>query len=276
MNDNNDFEHRSKTTHPINDTTKRIIQKYARKLDIAILRHSTYSSLTRNTRAYEDLKIARNLSDDKISLFVKNLDKSKSELRQDLIVLCELNGKRDGYFVEFGATNGVDISNTYLLEKEFGWNGILVEPARCWQKELKENRGCEIDHRCVWSASNQKLVFNEAPGKNLSTIDQFSAGDLHENRRKGGKLYEVETISLLELLEEYRAPREIDYLSIDTEGSEYEILSSFDFDKYNIRAITCEHNYSPIRKEIYELLTAKGYERKYENLSEMDDWYFKS
>ncbi len=261
--------------HAINDTTKRIIQKYARKLDIAILRHGTYSSLTSNTRAFEDLTIARNLSDEKISLFIKNLAKSKSQLRQDLIVLCELKGKRGGYFVEFGATNGVDISNTYLLEKEFGWNGIVVEPARCWRNELSNNRGCEIDHRCVWSVSNQKLVFNEAPGKDLSTIDQFSVGDLYGNERKGGKLYEVETISLLDLLEEYHAPSEIDYLSIDTEGSEYEILSNFNFNKHTFRVITCEHNYTPARQEIYELLTAQGYERKYENLSEVDDWYFK-
>ena len=51
---------------------------------------------------------------------------SKSQLKQDIFVLLETGFKRNGFFVEFGATNGIDLSNTYLLEKRFGWNGILA------------------------------------------------------------------------------------------------------------------------------------------------------
>jgi hypothetical protein len=47
------------------------------------------------------------------------LDKSRAQLRQDLFVLSETQYKRNGYFVEFGATTGIDLSNTYLLETEF-------------------------------------------------------------------------------------------------------------------------------------------------------------
>ena len=53
--------------------------------------------------------------------------RSKAQLKQDLFVLATLNFKRNGYFVEFGATSGVDISNTCLLEFDFGWRGILAE-----------------------------------------------------------------------------------------------------------------------------------------------------
>ena len=78
------------------------------------------------------------------------------------------------------------------------------------------------------------------------------------------------------MLDKYNAPREIDYLSIDTEGSEFDILSHFDFNKYQFRVITCEHNFAPQREEIFSLLTRNGYLRKFENISNVDDWYVKA
>lgn len=57
--------------------------------------------------------------------------------------------KQNGFFVEFGATNGIDLSNTYLLETEFGWNGILAEPDKYWHTSLIANRTAIIDIRCV-------------------------------------------------------------------------------------------------------------------------------
>jgi len=93
------------------------------------------------------------------------------------------------------------------------------------------------------------------------------------NLRKNGRKYEVKTISLNDLLKKYSAPNLIDYLSIDTEGSEFEILNAFDFDTYSIKIITCEHNYSDNREKIFKLLTSKGYERKYVEVSDFEDWY---
>jgi FkbM family methyltransferase len=199
--------------------------------------------------------------------------KSKAQLKQDMFVLDELGYKRDGYFVEFGATNGIDFSNTYLLETKFGWTGILAEPAKIWSEDLAKNRTCHIDYDCVWSKSGEVLEFNEVNAAELSTIDTFSSVDEHATTRTSGTKYPVNTISLLDLLKKYDAPRVIDYLSIDTEGSEFEILSAFDFDAYQFRVITCEHNYTPMREKIYDLLMSKGYIRKFPNLSRFDDWY---
>jgi FkbM family methyltransferase len=199
--------------------------------------------------------------------------KSKAQLKQDMFVLDELGYKRDGYFVEFGATNGVDLSNTYLLEKEMGWRGILAEPARVWQDALVANRKCCISFDCIWSKSNEELEFNEVEAADLSTIDVFSNGDEHAKTRTEGKKYNVYTRSLLDLLNKYKAPKEIDYLSIDTEGSEFEILNAFDFDAYKFKVITCEHNYTPMREKLADLLTSKGYTRKYTEYSRFDDWY---
>lgn len=201
--------------------------------------------------------------------------KSKSQLKQDVFVLSQLGFKRGGYFVEFGATNGVDLSNTYLLEKEFGWDGVVAEPLVSKYSELLGNRSCHVENLCVWSKSGEKLKFNETADSDLSTVLEYSNCDMHSNSRQGGKLYDVLTISLGDLLNKYNAPRIIDYLSIDTEGSEFEILNNFDFDKYAFNVITCEHNFTENRGKIFDLLSGRGYMRVYENLSQFDDWYVK-
>jgi len=227
-----------------------------------------------NSRIDLDFILAIPLSE--VGRMVQLLEKSKSQLRQDLFVLLELDYKEEGYFVEFGATDGINISNSYLLEKEFSWRGILAEPARTWQKRLKENRpNADVEELCVWGVSNQTLLFNETETSELSTVDVYSDSDLHSKKRKSGNRYQVQTISLNDLLEKYNAPTNIDYLSIDTEGSEFEILNAIDFNRYSFRVITCEHNYSPQREQIYELLVKNGYKRKFENISGWDDWYTK-
>jgi FkbM family methyltransferase len=202
--------------------------------------------------------------------------RSKAQLRQDIFVLAELGQKRHGYFVEFGATNGVDLSNTWLLEKEYGWTGILSEPAVVWQNALRENRSCIVDTRCVWTSSDRVADFSQTEVPELSTLQQYEASDMHRDHRKNATHYGVQTVTLLDLLETNGAPRDIDYLSIDTEGSEFEILNGFDFDRFHFSVITCEHNYTPMRQKIHDLLTSKGYRRKFEHLSCWDDWYVKS
>jgi FkbM family methyltransferase len=199
---------------------------------------------------------------------------SKSQLQQDLLVIA-LNGfKQNGYFVEFGATNGVDLSNTWLLANRFGWRGILGEPAKVWHQDLALNRPESIiEHLCIWKDSGSTLDFNEASSAELSTISSYSFSDLHSEARSNGKNYPVLTISINDLLSKHHAPEFIDYLSIDTEGSEFEILSSLDFSRYSFGVITCEHNFSDRRDEIYQLLKKNGYTRIMESVSMFDDWF---
>ena len=120
---------------------------------------------------------------------------------QDLFVLSEVEFKTGGYFVEFGATDGVDLSNTYMLEKSFGWTGILAEPARVWHSELRKNRACHIDTSCVWTQSNAALTFNASDFGEYSTIDSYSSSGRHAGLRRSGEKYNVETISLIDLLD---------------------------------------------------------------------------
>lgn len=226
--------------------------------------------------AERDLALLCALPRSQAPLLLDYLPKSRAQLRQDLFVLSELDFKRGGFFVEFGATNGVDLSNTYLLESAFGWTGLLAEPARCWREALTRNRTAAIDMRCVWTTTGETLRFNEPTAAELSTLDQFSASDGHARARSDGARYEVETVSLLDLLKQHAAPRNIDYLSLDTEGSEYDILKNFDFGAYSFGCITVEHNHTPARESIHALLTGAGYARKHMALSDFDDWYVRA
>jgi FkbM family methyltransferase len=198
---------------------------------------------------------------------------SKAQLLQDVWVLHELETKRDGYFVEFGAADGTYLSNTFLLEKYFGWSGALSEPNPAWHEALRKSRTAFISRRCIAGRSNGSVLFNNTPLPEFSTIEAYTSADMHAQARQGGRVVEVETQSLAEFLAAAGAPRRIDYLSIDTEGSEYEILSSFDLASYEIELITVEHNYTENRQAIFDLLTRAGYRRKFERFSRWDDWY---
>lgn len=207
------------------------------------------------------------------SNYLKYNELSPAQLKQDLFVLMELDFKRNGFFVEFGATDGISLSNTYLLEKEFGWQGILAEPGKVWHEKLFKNRGVSIEKSCIWSSSGEELIFKEVKMASLSTLQGFGEDDNHSKSRTDAINYKVNTLSLLDFLTKYNAPPIIDYISIDTEGSELEILKNFDFKKFKFRVMTIEHNYMPIRKEIYKLLTSNGYKRIHEEFSHFDDWY---
>jgi hypothetical protein len=120
------------------------------------------------------------------------------------------------------------------------------------------------------------MEFKETEHPEYSTLLDFVDKDNHSPERAGGISYSVETISLNDLLEQHNSPKEIDYLSIDTEGSELAILGKFDFEKYDVKIITVEHNYcEQERHQIHDLLEAKGFIRLFAPLSKFDDWYIK-
>lgn len=206
-----------------------------------------------------------------------NQRKSQGQLNQDLIaqyIHIKLGRQSPGFFVEFGATDGIDLSNTLLLERDFGWTGLLIEPARIWHESLVANRRCVIDFRCISNITGEHIAFWEAEEPAYSSISAWKEFDYHSHLRSKGKQYTVESVSLNDLLLQHGIIGVIDYLSIDTEGSEYEILRNFDFQEFSFNFISVEHNFNANREEIFKLLTANGYVRKFEEFSLFDDWYF--
>lgn len=208
---------------------------------------------------------------------ISHFNKTKSQNFQDVFALhCYPSGSR---YVEFGACDGKDEgSNTYMLNRLYGWTGILAEPNPVWHNALWENRPYDHKHKeCVWTVSGQMLEFNATDEPQLATIAGYGQTDEHAVRRQNGKTISVNTISLYDLMQKYDSRGGIwDYLSIDTEGSEYDILKQFFDDskgRYTFGCVTVEHNFQPIRQDIYNLMISQGYIRKYEFVSRWDDFY---
>lgn len=200
--------------------------------------------------------------------------RAASQLGQDLWVLEQTGHKTGGFFVEFGATDGVLLSNTLLLEAEFGWSGICAEPNPEFFEKLTENRSCTLATDCIAGETGREVEFLLAD--EYGGIAEYTEADMNSVRRAGyretGKVIRLTTISLDDFLQKYDAPRIIDYMSVDTEGSEYDILSAFPFEDWDIRLLTVEHNYTPAREDIRALLESHGYVR---TEMQFDDWYAK-
>jgi len=219
-------------------------------------------------------KILEKLPKEKVSYFLKYFKDSHSQFYQDLFFSSELNFFEKGFFVEVGACDGVELSNTLFFERTLKWRGIVVEPAKRWHPYLYKNRSASIETRALGPKTGNTLPFFEAEDPKLSTFACLKNEDFQAEFRVKGNEYLVETVTLDDLLKAFNAPHEIQYLSLDTEGSEFEILENFDFSSWKILSISCEHNFTPNRERIFGLLTSKGYERKFPEFSACDDWYF--
>ena len=205
-----------------------------------------------------------------------NRHKSKSQIYQDLqiAIYCSQVTNSSNFFVEFGATDGVMLSNTHDLETELGWKGILAEPGKSWLTRLRNNRNAFISDKCVWRISGEKLQFIDAENPDLSGLEATFT-DFHKARAGESARYFVESVSLNDLLSQHNAPKNVSLLSIDTEGSELEILRALDFDTWQFDMIVCEHNFQKSRKEIKTLLLSHGYRRHLAVASLWDDWYIR-
>jgi len=207
-------------------------------------------------------------------------DRHYGELDQDVLALAVSDRKSQGFFVEFGVMDGIKASNTYLLETAYGWQGIVCEPGRTFHDSLRQNRRCKIDLRAVTGRSGEQLRFKETDIQlGLSgLVDYFDPAEKHSRRRNSsqGNMYTVPTVSLTDLLDQHDAPEQIDYISMDTEGSELAILETFDFTQYRVDLWTIEHNHVDARREsIQAIMHQQGYVNILPHLSKYDDWYLR-
>jgi FkbM family methyltransferase len=205
----------------------------------------------------------------------EKFEKSYSQLNQDIKALDFFNYKKDGFYVEIGANDGITLSNTYLLEKDYDWKGICVEAnPNLFDKLVKNIPTATCVSRAVYKKSDEEIEFDMANEDLLSGISESIPKESnHYNNVKNNKeTIKVKTVTFTDLLDRNNAPKIIDYLSLDTEGSEYDILLSLDFNKYKFKLIDIEHNYiEPARSNIKTLLLENGYEYMGEN--EWDDSY---
>lgn len=168
--------------------------------------------------------------------YFKNSNMFYSQAGQDLWVLKKVGNK--GFFVDVGAHDGVESSNTYALEKA-GWRGICIEPNPEAYAKLVQERKC--------NAMN------------------VAAGTMPPR------------LPLVNILKGI-APPVIDYLSIDVDGGEMDVLASMDFKKHYVKLITIEHNaYSEgtaRQQEIFDYLTASEFRRVFKDVKCLDGQWF--
>jgi hypothetical protein len=107
----------------------------------------------------------------------------------------------------------------------------------------------------------------------ISRLVQPGSGTAGESEIEVNETIDVETIGLDDLLDDAGAPATIDYRSVDTEGSEFDILSAFDLARRRIGAFSVEYHSTPARAELQDLLTSRGLMRRFPDLSRFDDWY---
>ena len=204
----------------------------------------------------------------------------KSQVYQDVFADFLISKKHDKTFLEFGATDGLELSNTYLLENYSDWNGVLGEPDPQWHQQLKKNRpNSKIITECVWTKSNEEVEFLSSDNGVLSTISSFRYSDkdtMYNNaelRNKSFKKINIKTISLNDLIKREFNEISPSYISVDTEGSEYEILKNFNFSKYKPIFLTIEHNYTANQKNLDDLMLKNDYIRIFRKITSFDGWY---
>jgi len=169
------------------------------------------------------------------------------------------NYKKNGYFVEGGAT--VFNSSAKKLEKELDWNGICVSPNKdmCDMLDRKnvENAALfshdgEVDFLSVPQGTFKNTENGLVDLSYMSAVSGLEYFDLSDV----ATLQKVKSITLETLLDKYNAPKVIDYLGLDIEGSEYEVLKVFPFDKYEILTMTIENS-----DKYQDFIESKGFIR---------------
>lgn len=149
-----------------------------------------------------------------------------------------------GFFIDVGAFDGVDMSNTYLFEQQ-GWRGICFEPNPATFDRLKENRRCIL----INCAVGEKI----SDGVPYETSTQVTA----LAKRSPHDILSKVPLTTLDYALEHLGINHVDYISIDVEGWEVQVLHGFAITKYNPKLVIVEDNYQ--YAELYDYFDKNGY-----------------
>ena len=166
-----------------------------------------------------------------------------SQSGQDKIIKNSFfRSKKNGYFVEIGAFDGVLGSNCIHFEKSKNWEGIAIEPSKIQFEKLSKNRNCKVLNEAISSTEKDVEFIEVIEGlTQMSGIDDdnYSAKLIIENNKKNKfNKNKMKTSTF----EKSILTKEIDYLSIDIEGAELDVLKSINFQEYIIKVISVENN----------------------------------
>lgn|SRR5574343_246702 len=205
-------------------------------------------------------------------------EKYYSQIGQDKFVDEFFNKKQNGVFIDIGAHDGVSHSNSYFFENFRNWTGICIEPGPNEFKSLSNSRRSININACISDYDGEsEFTYIEGYANMLSGLSE-DYNDRHKSRidnetnQYGGNVTKIKmTVNKLQtVLDKYNI-HEIDYCSIDTEGSEFNIIKSIDFSRTKIRIFSIENNYNS--EEIKNFLEERGY--ILETKLQWDDIYVK-
>jgi FkbM family methyltransferase len=185
-------------------------------------------------------------------------------------------GKRNGSFLDIGANDGVTLSNTCFFERELNWKGICIEPVKSTFSKLERQRKSININCCISEVEGDKEFLSiQGYSEMLSgLIDKYDKRHLEriekELKEWNGKAERilVKCRNINSVITETNL-HGIDYCSIDTEGGEFDIVKSLNFDRFKIKAFSIENNFQA--EDVRFFMSEKGYELK--TTLEADDIY---
>lgn len=165
---------------------------------------------------------------------------SFSQCGQDYIVnrlfssIAQNDVSRRFYYIDLAANDAEEGSNTFILDRRANWSGICIEPNPVYWESLVLKRSCALYGSAVSNTDSQTLMFHfDGALGGLMGAEFNRATDNRKGRPVG-------TLSLTTILRRENAPRVIDYLSLDVEGAEWNIMRDFPFDSYSFRVLSVE------------------------------------
>lgn len=174
------------------------------------------------------------------------------------------NQKQNGFFLDIGAFDGVTWSNSLTFELNFNWDGICIEPHPRSYKELVQQRNCKCLNVAVSDVMGE-MDFLSVNGESemlsglVNFYDPRHKKRLEEETNKFKddiSINKIKCRSVMDIMQEANRSH-IDYLSIDTEGSELKIISGIDFEKISVDLISLECNFEI--KPINDFMLERGY-----------------
>jgi FkbM family methyltransferase len=186
------------------------------------------------------------------------------EGREQGLVRAFFKGARSGFFVEVGANRPRQESQTWHLER-LGWTGILIEPQPDLADDLRRERSAKVVAVACSSPRNAGRLMRLHVAGALSSLDR----DRMAPGAQPERTIEVPIKTLDEILIEAGAPTRFDFLSVDVEGHELEVLSGFDIARWRPSLILLEDHVGSLDK--HRFLKGAGYRliRRFEN----NGWY---
>jgi len=183
----------------------------------------------------------------KLKTFFKKFRKFNALNKLDKKILKYINFY-DGYFIECGANDGVDQSNTWYFEKYLNWHGLLIEPLTKQFIELKKNRSQKNHFYNVALCGDENI-------NSIQIIENDLVSTSPNEFNKGKKISNFDAKTLTKILDEISAPNLIDFFSLDVEGFEDQVIQGINFNKYNFKFFLIETK----KDEVIDFLNNNNY-----------------